>query len=72
MRLAIYFIKYLKIVCDTDFDCPSVVQQAVVIAFAASDAVAATVISDCGHHYHVYVVNVSEVIAVRFLDVERA
>ena len=70
MRLTVYLVKDLKIICDSNFDSPGVVQEPVVISFAATDTIAFAVVGYGGHDYHIDIGDVGEVIAIGLLNIK--
>ena len=72
MRFGVNFIDELEAVAYTDLYRPCFGEKSVIVAFAASYAVAAAVESHCRHDHHVYIRDIGRVIAARLLDSERA
>lgn len=63
-------VNQLEVVSYTYFHGMSLGEQTVVIAFAAADAVAVTVVCYAGHNHQLYLVDVGHVVAGRLLYVE--
>ncbi len=70
MGLAVDFIDELEVVAYAYLGGFGAAQQAVVIAFAASHAVAPVVVGYSGHDYQFDVVDVLNVVARGLFDVE--
>lgn len=72
MRVGIDFVNKLEIVAHAYLGGFCFSQQAVIISFASAHSVAAAVISYGGNYHKLDIVNIFNVVAGGFLDVESA
>lgn len=67
-----FFVHQLEIKADADFECFSVAEQTVIVAFSSAHAVAVAVESHGRNNHHLDIGHGGRVVSGGFFDVERA